>query len=71
MTILVVIFTTPREEEESIIDQTMNFTALVILLEVDNILGGLLQKKIDLYEVAFDYDAKTIEHEFNRAADFI
>ena len=71
MTILIVIFTAPREGEENVIDQTMNFTALVILLEIDNILGGLLQKKIELYDVSFAYDEKTIEHEFNRAANFI
>ena len=30
----------------------MNFTALVILLEIDNILAALFQKKIDIYGVA-------------------
>ena len=48
----------------------MNFTALVILLEIDNILGSILQKKIDSLNVNFDYDPLTAEFEFNRAADF-
>lgn len=49
----------------------MNFTALVILLEIDNILAGVFQKKIDKLEVNFDYNEDTIAHEFNRAADFV
>jgi len=51
----------------------MNFTALVILLEIDNILAALYQKKIDLYEVKelFKYDPNTISDEFNRTADFL
>ena len=49
----------------------MNFTALVILLEIDNILAGVFQKKIDVLDVSFGYDENTIEFEFNRAADFI
>lgn len=51
----------------------MNFTALVILLEIDNILAALYQKKIDLYEVKelFKYDPLTIKEEFNNTADFI
>ena len=49
----------------------MNFTALVILLEVDNILAGVFQKKIDKLEINFDYDPDKLEEQFNRAADFI
>ena len=48
----------------------MNFTALLILLEIDNILGAILQTKIDQFDVGFSYDAETVEYEFNRAADF-
>jgi len=49
----------------------MNFTALVILLEIDNILAAMLQKKIDQFDIQFKYDKATIEAEFNKAADFI
>lgn len=70
-TILITIFTTPKDGYEGVIDQTMNFTALVILLEIDNILGELLQKRIDQYEIDFSYNKDTIEKEFNLAADFI
>lgn len=69
-TILIVIFTTPKGDVEGVIDQTMNFTALVILLEIDNILGVIYQKKIDKYEIDFSYNKDTIEEEFNKAADF-
>lgn len=69
-TILIVIFTTPKGDVEGVIDQTMNFTALVILLEIDNILGVIYQKKIDKYEIDFSYNKETIEEEFNKAADF-
>ena len=48
----------------------MNFTALLILLEIDNILGAILQTKVDQFDVGFSYDAETVEYEFNRAADF-
>lgn len=48
----------------------MNFTALIILLEIDNILGAILQKKVDLFNVDFSHNAETVEYEFNRAADF-
>lgn len=73
ITILVVIFTTPKGDNESVIDQTMNFTALVILLEVDNILAALLQKKIDQYDVKehFKYDPNTIKKHFNKTQEFI
>ena len=71
MTILIVIFTTPKDAYESVIDQTMNFTALVILLEVDNILAALFQKKIDSYNIDFGYNKDTIEEDFNKTADFM
>ena len=73
MTILFVILTTPKGEYEGVIDQTMNFTALVILLEIDNILGAVFQKKIDLYDIGarFAYDKETLPEEFNKCADFI
>ena len=70
MTILIMIFTTSKDAYESVIDQTMNFTALVILLEVDNILAELLQSRIDQYEIDFSYNKDTIEKEFNVVADF-
>lgn len=51
----------------------MNFTALVILLEIDNILAALFQKKIDIYGVADEmkYDKETIAVHFDRTAKFI
>lgn len=70
ITIITMIWTTPRHDDENEVDQTMNFTALVILLDIDNILGGILQKRIDKLGVNFDYDPLTAEFEFNRAADF-
>ena len=39
--ILFMIFSTKKDQYEGKIDQTMNFTALVILLEIDNILAGV------------------------------
>ena len=71
LAILFTIFSSPKDDEESIIDQTMNFTALVVLLEIDNILAGVFQKKIDKLEIEFEYHKDTIEFEFNRAADFL
>ena len=41
LAILLTIFSSAKDEPEGVIDQTMNFTALVILLEVDNILAGV------------------------------
>lgn len=72
-TILFVILSTPKGEYEGVIDQTMNFTALVILLEIDNILGALFQKKIDIYDIGskFAYDKESLSEEFNKCADFI
>lgn len=51
----------------------MNFTALVILLEIDNILAALFQKKIDIYGVAdqMKYNKETIAIHFERTARFI
>lgn len=71
LAILFTIFSTPKDDVEGIIDQTMNFTALVVLLEIDNILAGVFQKKIDKLEIEFEYHKDTIESEFNRAADFM
>lgn len=73
MNMLIVIFTHPADDAEGPIDQTMNFTALVILLEIDNILGAMLEKKVSFYEVdkQFDYNAETVEKDFNKMADFI
>ena len=53
ITIIYSIFSTNKEEYEGVIDQTMNFTALVILLEIDNILAGVFQKKIEVLEIDF------------------
>lgn len=41
LAIIFTIFSTPKDDVEGIIDQTMNFTALVVILEIDNILAGL------------------------------
>lgn len=71
VTICFMIVTTPKDSDESVVDQTMNFTALVILLQIDNILGGIFQKKIDNFKYSFDYDKDTAEQQFNRAADFL
>lgn len=59
----------------------MNFTALVILLQTDNILGAMFQKKIDTFDFNFEYkdtdpvtgekSDKAPEFEFNRAANFM
>ena len=49
----------------------MNFTALVIILEIDNILAGLFQKQVEKLEIDYGYDPEKIEFEFNRAADFM
>lgn len=71
VTICFMIVTTPKDDYESVVDQTMNFTALVILLQIDNILGGIFQKKIDNFGYSFEYDKETAEAQFNRAADFL
>jgi len=56
VTIIFTIFSTATGEYEGVIDQTMNFTALVILLEIDNILAGVFQKKIEKLEIDFTYN---------------
>ena len=71
VTIIFTIFSTVPDEYEGVIDQTMNFTALVILLEIDNILAGVFQKRIEKLDIDFAYDPETIEHEFKRAAHFM
>lgn len=40
--IMCTIFTTPKEGEESVLDQTMNFTALLILIDLDTIFAQLI-----------------------------
>ena len=71
VTILFTIFSTVKDEYEGVIDQTMNFTALVILLEIDNILAGVFQKRIEKLDINFAYNPETVEHEFRRAAHFM
>ena len=67
------IYTTPAEEAETVLDQTMNFTALLILISLDNELAVLLQKRIDKLDISFEHsehDTFTLKQEFNLAADF-
>ena len=73
ITLMFIVFSGPSDDNGSPIDQTMNFTALVIIIEIDNILGSLLEKKCEKYtkSVDFTYDNEKIEKEFNRAADFV
>ena len=70
-TIYFMILTGPKDDNESPVDQTMNFTALLILLELDNILGGIFQKDIDSFDIKFDQDPLNLEQDFNRAANFV
>ena len=71
LTILFTIFSTPCDEFESIIDQTANFTALVILMEIDNILAEVFSKTIEKLDVDLTVHQENIESEFKRAADFV
>ena len=40
--LMLFIFTTDDENSETVLDQVMNFTALLILLELDNMFSGQL-----------------------------
>jgi len=53
-TILFTIFTTPADEDETVLDQTMNFTALLILVDLDSIFSSLAMFSIDKLEIRFD-----------------
>lgn len=59
---LLVILSHPAHDDEGPIDQTMNFTALVILLEIDNILGAIYNKKIEFYDTPkqFEYNQEKL-----------
>ena len=71
LTILFTIFSSPSDEFESIIDQTANFTALVILMEIDNILAEVFSKTIEKLDVDLTIHQENIKIEFKRAADFV
>lgn len=62
LTMLLVILSHPAHDDEGPIDQTMNFTALVILLEIDNILGAIYIKKIEFYDTPkqFEYNQEKL-----------
>jgi len=68
--IMCTIFTTPKEGEESVLDQTMNFTALLILIDLDTIFAQLLTTQIEKLNISFEYDPETLEDDFNRAAEY-
>lgn len=70
--ILLTIFSMPKddEENETVLDQTMNFTALLVLISLDNELAALFDKRIDKLDVVFEHDDSTLKEEFNIAADF-
>lgn len=69
--IMCTIFTTPKEGDESVLDQTMNFTALLILIDLDAIFAQLLAVQIEKLNISFEYDPDTLEAEFNRAANYM
>jgi len=50
-TILFTIFTTPKDEDETTLDQTMNFTALLILVDLDSIFATLASFSIEKLEI--------------------
>lgn len=51
--IMCTIFTTPKEGDESVLDQTMNFTALLILIDLDTIFAQLLSTQIEKLNISF------------------
>lgn len=71
ITICFMVVTTPKGEDEDVVTQTMNFTALVILLQIDNILGGMYSKKVEFFNMSFEYDKEKAEEEFNKCCDFM
>lgn len=68
---MVVVFTTKKGEYEGIIDQTMNFTALIVLIQLDNLVAGRYQNLIDNFEVDFKYKPETFAEEFKKCAEFM
>ena len=57
--ILLTIFSMPKDEgeNETVLDQTMNFMALLVLISLDNELAALFDKRIDKLDVVFDNDS--------------
>jgi len=47
-------------ENETVLDQTMNFMALLVLISLDNELAALFDKRIDKLDVVFEHDDSTL-----------
>ena len=60
--ILLTIFSMPKDEgeNETVLDQTMNFMALLVLISLDNELAALFDKRIDKLDVVFEHDDSTL-----------
>ena len=56
------LFTIDAEGEETVLDQVKDFTALVIIVEIDNMLVGY--SDIGLDDLGLEYKNKTLERKF-------
>lgn len=69
--IFFVIFTTPKDEYEGVVDQVMNFAALLVLIEVDDMLASSLEKTVEKFDIDFGYNKETEKEDFVKCASYI
>jgi len=62
------LFTIDKEGEENVLDQIKDFTALVIVVEIDNVLVGFSDIRIE--ELDLKYKERTLEEKFDRYVKF-
>ena len=49
----------------------MNFAALLVLIEVDDMLASALEKTVEKFEVDFSYNKETAKEDFVKCASYI
>lgn len=59
MIIFYVIFTTPVDYYEGILEQVVNFSALLVLIDIDNMLASDLEKVVEKFDIDFTYNKET------------
>lgn len=69
--IFFVIFTSPKDEYEEVVDQVMNFAALLVLIEVDDMLAASLEKTVEKFDIDFGYNKETVKEDFVKCASYI
>jgi len=62
------LFTSDAEGQETVLDQVKDFTALVIIVEIDNMLVGFSDICLDQLDIK--YKERTLEEKFTRYANF-